>query len=796
MLIPLVALLALAASDPASWSALGPGYAASVAIAGDLVLVGQSRATASPPAAMGGVHVFRRVGDAWTEVGTFAAGDTELGDGFGAALAADGATLAVGAPRAADGAGAVYLFTRRPDGTWGEVARLVLPDGRPGDLLGAALALRGNLLLAGAPGRDSAAGAAYAFRRRDEGWGAGSRIAPGFEPGDRFGSALAIAGEQVVVGAPGPLGGQGGRGSLVRAGFAAVFRPVAGDQWAEVGRLLPGTDTVRALGAAVAARDDAIFVGAPLANASTGMVYEFRREGSGWELADRLVPAGAGGGTRFGLVLALAGDELLASAPGAPQHPGAVSVFSRQSGRWVERQTLGAGGTLPDGFGAGVAAGPSLLVVAAPGADFGEGAAHAFRRGADGWSPAGALLDQPKGLRAIVGGEVQCGGSGEAGGFKCRDVDLLAFLPASALGARRGIRLNDLWGWTDPETGREYALVGRMDGTAFVDVTDPSRPVYLGELPMHQGARANIWRDIKVYRNHAFIVADGAGPHGMQVFDLTQLRRVAHPPVTFTETAHYDRIASAHNIAINEATGFAYPIGNSGGGETCGGALHMIDIRDPRHPTFAGCFADPATGFARTGYTHDAQCVTYQGPDARFAGREICFNASENALGIADVTDKANPKPIASAAYPGVSYAHQGWLSDDMRYFYLDDEGDEIAGRASSTRTLVWDVAKLDEPVLAREFLGTTAASDHNLYVKGRYVFQSNYVAGLRILDVADPTHPVEVGYFDTVPTGENVPGFDGSWSNYPYFRSGTIAVTSVREGLFLVRHRPRQPVP
>jgi choice-of-anchor B domain-containing protein len=222
----------------------------------------------------------------------------------------------------------------------------------------------------------------------------------------------------------------------------------------------------------------------------------------------------------------------------------------------------------------------------------------------------------------------------------------------------------------------------------------------------------------------------------------------------------------------------------------------MIDIREPANPTFAGCYADKSTGNARTGYTHDNQCVTYKGPDTRYQGREICFNSSETALGIADVTDKANPKPIAVGSYPNTNYAHQGWLSEDHRYFYLDDEGDELSGAVPRTRTLVWDVAKLDEPVLAKEFLGTTAATDHNLYVRGRFMFQSNYVSGLRVIDISDPVNPKETGFFDTVPTGENVPGFAGSWSNFPYFPSGTIVVTSMKEGLFIVRHRPTQLVP
>ncbi len=77
--------------------------------------------------------------------------------------------------------------------------------------------------------------------------------------------------------------------------------------------------------------------------------------------------------------------------------------------------------------------------------------------------------------------------------------------------------------------------MGRFDGTAFIDVSDPYNPRYLGDLPLTEGATPNLWRDMKVYQNHAFIVSDGAGPHGIQVFDLTELRNVTNPPVTFTE---------------------------------------------------------------------------------------------------------------------------------------------------------------------------------------------------------------------------------------------------------------------
>ncbi len=151
---------------------------------------------------------------------------------------------------------------------------------------------------------------------------------------------------------------------------------------------------------------------------------------------------------------------------------------------------------------------------------------------------------------------------------------------------------------------------------------------------------------------------------------------------------------------------------------------------------------------------------------------------------------------LASASYPNVGYAHQGWVSDDHRYFFMNDELDELAGGAPRTRTMVWDIEDLDDPVLLTEYLGTTRASDHNLYVRGPYMYQSNYVSGLRVIDVSDPANLREVGYFDTVPFGEDVPGFAGSWSNYPFFNSGLVVVTSMREGLFVLKKREEVLVP
>jgi choice-of-anchor B domain-containing protein len=392
--------------------------------------------------------------------------------------------------------------------------------------------------------------------------------------------------------------------------------------------------------------------------------------------------------------------------------------------------------------------------------------------------------------------------NGMAGTFPCNKVDLASFLPIADIDGTNetNITANDIWGWTDSLTNKEYALLGLSNGVAFVDVTNPSAPVYLGNLPRTAAASDSLWRSMKVYRDHLYAVSEAVG-HGLQVFDLTRLRGVTSPQ-TFTETAHYDNFSSAHTINVDEETGYLYVAGSKpnpsrtpnvdtcpGATATRGGGLHMIDVRNPAAPAFAGCVNED-------GYTHETECIIYRGPDVQHQGREVCFSSNEDTLTIVDVTNKSAPLQLSRTTYAGVGYTHQGWLTGDQRSFLINDELDEQQQHLAKNRTIVFDVSDLDAPLVRGVFQGSTPSIDHNLYVRGLYAFESNYRSGVRVIDTRDAANAnmSEVAFFDVYPVDDQAL-FNGTWSNYPFFASGTIVASGIEQGLFVLRPQIGLPV-
>ena len=363
---------------------------------------------------------------------------------------------------------------------------------------------------------------------------------------------------------------------------------------------------------------------------------------------------------------------------------------------------------------------------------------------------------------------------GLAGIYPCNGYDLVAHISLDILTAEEG---NDIWGWTDHDTGKEYALMGLDNGTVFIDISDGVNPIYLGKLPTATGTSS--WRDVKVYGTYAYVVSE-AIDHGVQVFDLKRLRNVSNPPQIFTADGQYTDLGNAHNIVINEQSGFAFPVGTDRDDQFNGG-VHFLNLQNPIVPILAG-------GWGLNGYTHDAQVITYNGPDSEYYGSEIFVGANEDQVVVVDISAKNEPVTLATLPYPNIGYTHQGWFTEDQRFFILGDELDEVT-QGFKTRTLIFDMESLENPVLHHTYLGPTNAIDHNGYVLGNDFFLANYTAGVRILDITDIDTKIvtEKAFFDTYPSNNNTQ-FAGVWSVYPFFESGNIILSDINSGFFIIR--------
>jgi len=355
------------------------------------------------------------------------------------------------------------------------------------------------------------------------------------------------------------------------------------------------------------------------------------------------------------------------------------------------------------------------------------------------------------------------GGLAGAPQFEAEGVILMSWLPLNEFGnASSG---NDCWGYVSP-SGREYALIGVRDATGFVEITNPADAQVVALIP----GPTSLWRDVKVYGHHAYVVTEGGG--GIQVVDMSA---IDDGIVTLVNTVGGPGTGNTHNVAINEESGYLYRCGGGNNG------LRIYSLANPASPQYVGQWQDR--------YVHDAQIVNWTtGP---YAGREIAFCCAgfnggwgQTGLSIVDVTDKSNPVTLAHLEYPQAAYSHQGWLSECRQYFFLGDELDETEYGLTTTVHVI-DVSDLEKPFEATTFTNGSPAITHNMYTRDGRLYSANYRSGMRIFDVGDPLNAVEVAWFDTFPANQN-PNFNGLWSVFPYFPSGTVIGSDLERGLFV----------
>jgi choice-of-anchor B domain-containing protein len=425
---------------------------------------------------------------------------------------------------------------------------------------------------------------------------------------------------------------------------------------------------------------------------------------------------------------------------------------------------------------------------------------------------------------------------GVAGPFYCDNVNLVDTVPTAGFGGGHG---SDSWGWTDDD-GTEYAIVTSGVGTGFFRLKANGTTEYLGSLERSQTRDSLLWNDPKVVNNHAYITSEDSS-FGMQIVDLKAVATLTEIPLGtgagVIEQAGFVTAGGGHNlVAFEERDIIAMTIAEDA---TCGGGIVFYDVQDTKEtaPELLGCVGGSQDPWL-TGLTHDAQCVTYFGPDVDYNGAgvdgqldtdddvaasDICLMFQEDSgVFVIDVSEITRDRKIDGRAtmltrftYDTINYTHQGWFTEDQRWVLFNDELDEsgaaataLGGRGSQNQftTTYWvDLADLDVgaatartgiPDVNEELVKSwsnmnTLAVDHNMYVVGNLLYQANYGAGLRVLEFSTESLESgegfkEVAYFDTYP-GPGASEFYGAWSVYPFFESGNIILSDFQSGLLVL---------
>ena len=297
---------------------------------------------------------------------------------------------------------------------------------------------------------------------------------------------------------------------------------------------------------------------------------------------------------------------------------------------------------------------------------------------------------------------------------------------------------SDVWGYTTPE-GEEYAIMGVYEGVAVI------RAIDLEVIDIIPGPQQNdYWfhRDIKTYGHYAYVTNEMYGTNeGLMILDLQYLP----DSVRFVGSYDISPDLRSHNLSIDVATGFAYI-------EESNGWL-ILDLADPENPIDVGIISAPG---------HD---IMVRNDTAYVAeGWGSIFS-------IWDVTSKAHPQELVSIASPSNGYLHNIWPTEDGNYVLTTEETDN--------RTVkIWDISDLNNVNLVAEYLAPNDLA-HNVHVEGDYAFISHYTSGVAVLDIHDPTNPVEVAVYDTYVPNDD-PQFAGCWGVYPHTSNGMVFTSNI----------------
>jgi len=309
------------------------------------------------------------------------------------------------------------------------------------------------------------------------------------------------------------------------------------------------------------------------------------------------------------------------------------------------------------------------------------------------------------------------------------------------------------WGYVAPD-GREYAILGCPLGTSFVDITDTSN---IHEVGFQPGLTSS-WREMKVYSHYAYIVSEAVGSR-LQIVDLQYLPDSIHYVTTFSFTGY------SRTHTISQSGPYLY----LNGGNYGNGGVFILDLSsNPESPVKKGEW--------ETYYVHDSRiindtiwaCNIYDPP-----GTVTVISAANknNLQTVTSWVNNPNPEP------------HNCALTNDRKYIFTTDETSSPNGRLK-----VWDISNLSNVQLITTWqpTGITTAIVHNVEIYGNYAVIAHYTAGVRVLNITNPTSPTEVAWYDTYPSN-NSNTYNGCWGVF-MFPSGKIIGSDRSTGLYVLK--------
>jgi choice-of-anchor B domain-containing protein len=394
-------------------------------------------------------------------------------------------------------------------------------------------------------------------------------------------------------------------------------------------------------------------------------------------------------------------------------------------------------------------------------------------------------------LQATQAAAATCS-QGFAAQFPCRNVDFLAQISLDQFPNAPSSAAN-LWGLVDLNDNREYAIIGLRNGTAIVEVTDPAHPRQVATIPGNTSA----WREVKVYqvrdnaasRYRAYVYVSTEAPgSGIQVLDLSGLPNSVTLATTLTDTSsqhtlYVSNIDYGTNVALPGEEAFLYAAGSN----LNSGAWRVYSLANPAQPQLI------TTAPAGTQYMHDSTSLYLTDGrttqcDQGHSPCEVLVDFNENTVDLWDVTNKTQAVRLSSTTYPSATYTHSGWPSADQRSLFFHDELEEIR-RGLNTAIYTMNLDDLRAPTIVTSYQTTGTTTDHNGYTKGNRYFVSHYRRGLVVFDVSNPAQLREIGAFDTflVPAADTA-GTDGAWGVYPFLPSGTVLISDISNGLFILK--------